>query len=260
MKKANYFAIALFLTVAWSTNVQAAPYTIADGYVGGDDHGYGDVIGSSLFEIKGMDINLVGTQLDVKVYTNYAGYGDNKLFYRYTNDPGGIGYGDLFLSSSWDPHGAAPYSDDDNSNGTVWTYGFALDNRWSASGGQGVLYKLTSGDNDADALLSEDFLKAATFRDGQEIAVDLESRGVVDTGITGTWSVANYQYLLFSFDIAGTELLNGPEIAAHWGMTCGNDVIEGSIPVSVPEPATMILFGTGLVSLAGAMRRKKLNK
>jgi hypothetical protein len=43
--------------------------------------------------------------------------------------------------------------------------------------GAGTLYKLKSGNNDADALLSDDFMTGPTFRNGQEIAVDISRRG-----------------------------------------------------------------------------------
>ena len=46
---------------------------IADNYYGADDHGYGDRIGGSQFEIYWMDVDISGTSLSVDIKTNYRG-------------------------------------------------------------------------------------------------------------------------------------------------------------------------------------------
>ncbi len=120
--------------------------------------------------------------------------------------------------------------------------------------GAGTLYSLSSGNNDADIKLSDEFITAGTFRNGQEVAVDTASAGVDQLKNLGGWNVTETS-VDFVVDLAGTSLLNGNEIALHWGFTCQNDVIEGSIS-TVPVPAAAWLFGTGLIGLVGIARRK----
>jgi hypothetical protein len=65
-------------------------------------------------------------------------------------------------------------------------------------------------------------------------------------GISGDW---------LTFYIPWVDAWNGVEVFGfHWSMTCANDVIEGA--ASVPEPAAMLLLGTGLIGIAGISRKK----
>lgn len=239
------------------TSSSAYSSTIIDNYIGSDAHHYGDVIGAtSDFDINSMQVTISGSTLNVSIDTNFAGKADDGLFTNATNGLG-IGYGDLFLSSSWTPNGNAPYETDNASNGTVWEYGFSLSNRWMSENdnGTGTLYKLASGDNHADILMSDNFIDSAfDFRNGQEVAVNTASANVSSVG-SGTWDIDAANNLInFQIDLAGTNLLFGDEIALHWGATCANDTIEGVAPV--PVPAAVWLFASGMIGLFGVARRK----
>jgi hypothetical protein len=259
MNKTGLMAGAALLITITSSQLQAA--TIMDNYIGANDHGYGDVIGNvNNFQINLMDAVLNGTVLTVSINTTFAGKGDNGLFSGLTAGNTGIGYGDLFLSSAWTPNGDGSdnYASDDASNGTVWTYGYSLDDRWMAENlaGTGTIYRLGSGNNASDVQMADDFLSGGYFRNGQEVAVDRESAGVTALANAGSWAITGTT-VDFMIDLAGTDLLNGSEIALRWEFTCANDVIEGAVPVSaVPVPAAAWLFGSGLIGIAAVGRRK----
>lgn len=251
--------LTAILTSAIAQVAYATPTIIDDNYIGGNDHKWGDVIGDkNLFDVYSMDVELLaGNLLSVSINTNFAGRGDNGLFSGYTYDGNGIGYGDLFLSGSWTPclnvACSSPYKTDNNANGTIWEYGFSLDDRYK-DGGTGSLYSL-NGDN-SDVLLSENFLKGATFRNGQEIAVDTTNKKAINSSSWDLVADTNNTVgkINFLIDLNGTTLAGSDTIALHWGMSCGNDTIEGEY--SVPEPAILGLLAIGLIGVGVSKRNK----
>jgi hypothetical protein len=251
----NYIkAIVAVTCLASAFNAHAG--VITDTYYGADGHGYGDVIGDSTFNISSANVSRVGNQLTIQVNTNFAGHAGIDTWAA-TN---GIGYGDLFLASAWNPFGTdANHTNDNATNGTHWSYGLSLDNRWSNTGGTFTLYQLNGANNTDNALLSQNFLSCGLgtqcyYRNGQEVAVNKTSSTVQNTGITGTWTVAADSSVTFTLDVGSSTLGQYTTLALHWGETCGNDVIEGA--TQVPEPATIALLFLGLAGFAVARRRK----
>lgn len=229
--------------------------TGVNAYWGADAHGDGDVIGGSTYDIQGATVTRVGTVLTIVISTSFAGHaGADSSIVR-----GGIGYGDVFLADAWNPYGTdANHVNDNSTNGTLWDYGFSLDNRFSNTGGSFELYQLNGKTNATDVLTSNNMIKCVSscqYRDGQAAAVNKTSSTVKDTGISGLWSVSG-NALTFQIDIAKTPLINFSTFALHWGETCQNDVIEGQTRV-VPLPGSLPLLGFGLAVMLVARRRRK---
>lgn len=220
----------MLLTVAQ----QAHAVVIEDTYIGSNDHGYGDRIGTSRYEVYNMDVNFIDGYMNVRVNTNFTEVGD----------PYGIKYGDLFISTNgWNPYGSAPYKQDNAKNGEKWEFVFDTS--------KGLLYGGAFSVYLSDNLMSPYY----TFRNGQEV----QRKGggtalkgsAVDLSHAGKGGYIEYHILMSSLGITGDS------IGLKWGMTCANDTIEGAVkvPVKVPEAGGLAMLLLGLLGLAMGRRR-----
>ena len=229
----SFLVIALFF-FAFFIPINSEAIIIEDNYYGSDDHGYGDVIGSvNDFDVDFLDVSISGSQMNVSIKTGYDGsdFGSADL-----------DYGDFFVSiDGWNPYGSAPYLADNKDNGEKWEYAFDVQS--------GNLYDIQ---NYQDKILLADLPSGYIYRNGQETEIDTTNLTAWKTGTAGSYDGTYYKFMI---DITGLNW-NLSDLGFHWAAaTCANDVIEGSA-APVPEPATMLLLGTGLLGLAGFGRRK----
>lgn len=246
---------ALLLFLLWVGNGAAYSVAIDDNYIGADPTGTSwdgkDVIGeASYFDVSRMVVTFESGQMIVDIYT------------RYLNNIGQYGteLGDLFVSTNgWKPYGEASYLNDNATNGEKWEYALVMGNHSpGVTSGETYLYSVE------DAGLKSSWAPSGyIYRENQE--VQYNSIGGQTMLATGSWnfnwgstSQDTDDYLRFVIAYQHFGIVS--EYGLHWTMSCGNDVIEGSATAPVPEPATMLLFGAGLIGVAGFGRKRLMKK
>lgn len=202
-----------------------------------------DTIGTEAnYGVSHMDVNEVGSKIVIDIYSRYY---DNIGANNTT-------LGDLFLSTNgWNPH--TPTSSDHSGNGENWELALTLDDHLATSGNLSLFAV-----NPNNIGMAED-QGLTTYRWGQEVLYDGSGQNALST--SGTWAIHNLggadtdDFLRFEFDFADLGAIAG-SLGIRWSMTCANDIIEGEYN-PVPEPATALLFGAGLVTFMGIRRKMK---
>jgi len=126
----------------------------------------------------------------------------------------------------------------------------------TSTGSAGYLYEVTGTTTLGDGLIN---WKDKTDNQDPVQLDSVSSNNLIENygefSYTGNDKTSQHSFMEGKIDMA---LLNGWPTTVHFAVACGNDGLTVDV-APIPEPATMLLLGTGLICLAG-LGRKKFNK